>query len=270
MTTPLTSSSSGNPPGQAKKGRPTVTERVEEVTAGGPGSISPTSTLRIRPPFWHPDGTPAAGNPPDVPADPKGRNQVFQEEVVGQHKIDGLMRPFPVEFDYKGVSKKWILGRGLADNPPPGEALLTQLVRDLAVKVRNYNASLYCLRRIHYCNKFSDPANRNYWPPANPHGGDEPDPTSPSVLGRVAKAEQDWCKVTNELDKFLEDAKVSYATPGNPGTIKLLGVDMVEVNNYVIAMRVVVEGLPGGPPPPEVGGSSSQVSVSSPFSSSLP
>ena len=263
------SASTGNPPGQAKKGRPTNTERLEEVTAGGPGSTAPTSTLRIRPPFWHPDGSPPDGNPPNVPADPgtPRRNQVFQEEVVGKHKIDQLMRPFRVEFDYTGTSKKWILGGKLAATPPKNEVLLTQLAKDLAVKVRRYNASLYRLRRIHYCNRYSDAANRNYWPPANPHGGDEPDPTLPGVPGRVAKAEQDWCKVTKDLDDFIESAKTTYSAPPNPNQIKLIGLDMVEVNNYVIAMRVVVEGLPGNTTPPEPGGSSSQVSVSSPLSS---
>jgi hypothetical protein len=195
---------------------------------------------------------------------------VFQEEAVGKGK-DGLMRSFPVEFEYKGVSKKWILGGPLATTPPPGQTQLTQLIRDLAVKVRKYNASLYRLRRIHYCNKFHDDANKKYWPHPNPDGGDEKDPTAGStsdVTKRVSDAEQNWCTVTDDLDSFLESAKKGYPFAPAQSKIQLLGVDMVEVNNYIISMRVVVESIL--PPPPEVCGSSSQVSISSPFSSSSP
>src|SRR5689334_16870384 len=51
----------GDPPPSA--GRPALTMRLEEVAAGGPGSTAPNSTLRIRPPFWHPDGSTPGGNP---------------------------------------------------------------------------------------------------------------------------------------------------------------------------------------------------------------
>lgn len=255
-------------PGPATGGRPTLTMSLEEVTAGGPGSTAANSTLRIRPPFWHPDGSPPGG----TPADPKGRRQLFQEEIVGEvdhHK----MRSLPVEFEYKGVSKKWILGGAIAETAPLGHEQFTALVRALAVKVRKYNASLYRLRRIHYCNRF-DPT-KHYWPHPNPDGGDEKDPTAGDVPKRVSDAEKDWCTVTDDLDSFLERAKTGY--PNNPNdpndpnikrVIKLVGLDMTAVNSYVIAMRVVVESIVAAPP--EVCGSSSQVSISSPFSSSSP
>src|SRR5262249_11013181 len=133
-------------PGPATGGRPTLTTSLEEASGSGPDATAPYS-LRMRPPFWHPDGsTPDSSN----------RKQVFPEEIVGKAK-DQTMRPLPVEFEYKGLSKKWILGGPIVANPASGQRVLTQLVRDFAVKVRKYNASLYRLRRIHYCNKFSDP-----------------------------------------------------------------------------------------------------------------
>jgi hypothetical protein len=194
---------------------------------------------------------------------------VFPEETVGKGQ-DGKMRSHPVEFEYKGISKKWILGGPIADPAPTGHENFTALVRALAVKVRKYNASLYRLRRIHYCNKF-DPT-KHHWPHANPDGGEDKDPTAGDVAGRVAKAEQNWCDVADELDGFLERAKIGYPyDPNDPNiktVIKLVGLDTTAVNNYIIAMRVVVQSIV--PPPPEVSGSSSHVSIPSPFSSSSP
>ena len=249
--------------GPGGNGRPAaLTTSLEEVTdPKAPDSPSPLSNLRIRPPVWHPDGsTPDSSN----------RNQVFREEAVGKGK-DQMMHSFPVEFEYKGLSKKWILGGPIVDPPPRGQTLITLLCRDLAIKMRKYNASLYRLRRIHYCNKFKDPGSKKHWPHANPDGGDEKDPTAGTasdVSNRVSKAEQDWCDVTKDIDTFIENAKTGYPLAPATAKIRLVGLDMVEVNNYAVAMRVVVETLPGAPP--EVGESSSQVSISSPFSSTTP
>jgi hypothetical protein len=272
-------SAQGNPaPGNtgqpANKGRPVLTMGMEEVTPGGAGTTAPFSTLRIRPPLWHPDGSSPDGGAPATGGHPQGqpRKQVFQEEFVGLVAKDKKMHSLPVEFEYKGLSKKWILGGSLVDPPPKGHEDFTALVRALAVKVRKYNASLYRLRRIHYCNKFKDQT-KAQWPHPNPDGKEDTDPTSGDVSERVWNAEKNWCDVTDELDGFLETAKTS-GYPYDPNnstvvpTVKLVGLDMTAVNDYIIAMRVVVQAkIPG---PPEVGGSSSQVSISSPFSSSAP
>jgi hypothetical protein len=199
---------------------------------------------------------------------------VFPEEVVGKKAKDNKFQSLPVEFEYKGVSKKWILGGSIADPPPTGHVKFTALVRALAVKVRKYNASLYRLRRIHYCNKFSQ--TQSNWPHPNPDGGDEKDPTAGTpkdISDRVDNAEQNWCSVTDELDAFLESARTN-GYPYDPNdhnvtpVIRLVGLDATAVNNYVIAMRVVVRPIVNGGP--QLDGSSSQVSISSPFSSSTP
>src|SRR5262249_37036141 len=140
-----------------------------------------------------------------------------------------------------------------------GEAWLTSLIRELADLVRRYNASLYRLRRLHYFTYFRK---HKPWPPKNPHG----DPVLPPAVGKTLKdlvkdAERDWTKrVIPDLVDFLNSpyfcGKKEYS---------ILAADMIEVNNYIVSMRVVaVEENEDG----EVGGSSSHVSISSAFSSS--
>jgi len=252
------------------------TNALEQVKAPK-DSHTKTSTLRVRPPMWHPDGSPPEGNQDEnLPKDDKGRWQVFSEEVIGKCK-DGAYRSLPVEFEYKGFSKKWILGDRILDLGEPaaqGHVKFTKLVRELAVKFRKYNASLYRLRRIHYCNKYFGPQHKPRWPHANPDGGDgwdDKDPTAGTpkdIADRIDKAEQNWCTVTDGLDGFLEKAKVGYPIDDSTATILLAGLDTVAVNGYVIALRVVVQPTPGSIQLLQVDGSSSHVSISSPLSSS--
>jgi hypothetical protein len=210
----------------------------------------------VRPPFWYPDGR-------DFDNDQNKR--IFAEEVVGldlkSTASSKPSKPFGVEFEYKGVSKKWILGSKIAN---PGDAKdhenFTQLVRELAVKVRNYNASLYRLRRFHFCDKYHD--NPKTWPHANPDG-DPPDQLKPGTdpfVKLVKKAEENWWKVADELSDFLKTAKEKTYLG-----FTLIGADMIAVNGFIVSMRVVVTKDIR-----EEGGSSSHVSISSPFSSSLP
>ena len=88
-------------------------------------------------------------------------------------------------------------------------------------------------------------------------------------------AETDWVRVTNQLNKLLETA----STEGNNFGIELLAADMIAANGYIFSMRVVVKkrratAAAAADPAavawwrPEVGGSSSHVSISSTFSSS--
>ncbi len=255
-----------------------LTYGLEEVTNGSdPNSSTHTSKLRIRPPFWYPDGRPVAGTPP--PADhtqPDQRNRLFHEEVVGKNGAQQL--GFPVEFEYKGLSTKWILGGRIADpteyDPNSEQRLFTYMVTDLARLVRNYNASLYRLRRLHFCAKY----NKASWPRANPdgdpdpNGGDAKDPVSDGHFnGRRDAAETNWCTVTDALNTFLQNAKNNgYTSQSTPGRLMLQGNDMIAVNGYIVSIRVVVRT----PPEPgqmralEITGSSSHVSIRSPFSSS--
>src|SRR5208282_2705988 len=101
--------------------------------------------------------------------------RVYPVETVG---LDGLTPlPFPVPFQ-PGYSSSdgtdpdwWIHGAPISADDKP----LTKLVRELAVLVRNYNASLYRLRGFHFYNTYK------IWPSKNPDG--DPDTsaiTSPS------------------------------------------------------------------------------------------
>jgi hypothetical protein len=214
--------------------------------------------LPVRMPGWRPDG-----------ADWNGVQcqRLFHEEVIGVG-INGNGDPqsFPLEFEYKGCSKKWILGSKIArpQDVPAKEKNLTQLVGELAAWARRYNASLYRLRRLHFCNKYSN--SPKTWPRPNPSGAKPaiPNPSDTAGFGQMIKdAEGDWQDVTDKLRDYLEKARKSYLG------LALLAADMIAVNGYIVSMRVVVQKpISGGKETFEPGGSSSHVSISSPFSSS--
>jgi hypothetical protein len=244
---------------KAKKVRgQTVTYGLSSISSADP---STPFTLTIRPPGWFPDGA-------DIGT--KKRQRLFLEELAGITDTS-LLETFPVEFDYTGTSKKWILGSRIDTTKTDG---LTNLVQRLAVKVRQYNASLYRLRRLHvyWDSQDRDPRLVNF-PPPNPHGDPktEPDPINdlPKFKQMLKNAEDDWTNVSNQVNELLETA----SSDGNSFGVTLLGSDMIAANGYIVSMRVVVkypDPTPGGAPPPEVGGSSSHVSLSSAFSSSSP
>lgn len=216
-------------------------------------------TLPIRPPGWFPDGADFGKK--------KGQ-RLFLEEVAGITDT-GLTETLPVEFGYTGTSKKWILGSSI---DPTKTDNLTKFVQTLAVKIRQYNASLYRLRRLHFYwdYKDQDPRLVNF-PPANPHGDPKtrPDPINdvPGFKKMVKDAETDWTNVSNQVNDLLETA----SSDGNSFGVTLFGTDMIAANGYIVSMRVVAKPpVAPGLPPPEVGGSSSHVSLSSAFSSSSP
>jgi hypothetical protein len=222
-------------------------------------SADPTSpfTLPVRQPGWFPDGE-------DIGT--TKRKRLFLEEVAGITDT-GLTQTLPVEFDYTGKSKKWILGSRI-DTAQTDD--LTRFLQKLALRVRQYNASLYRLRRLHFYWDYKDQDSRLVtFPQANPHGDPKTDPDPINDLSGFKKmvedAEADWASVNNQVNDLLETA---YSSGNNFG-ITLLGVDMIAANGYIVSMRVVANPpATPGVPPPELGGSSSQVSISSPFSSS--
>jgi hypothetical protein len=228
-------------------------------------SADPTTpfTLPVRQSGWFPDGT-------DIGT--TKRKRLFLEEVAGI-TVTGLVETFPVEFDYNGTSKKWILG-GRIDTTKSDR--FTKFIRRLAVKLRQYNASLYRLRRLHFYWDYKDQEARLVtFPRANPHGDPKtnPDPAN-DVKGfkkMVKAAEADWIKVTGQVNDLLEKA----STASNSFGVTLLGADMIAANGYIVSMRVVVKprvtnaghAIPAAFAAPEVGGSSSHVSLESAFSS---
>jgi hypothetical protein len=225
---------------------------------------SPFKTLPIRKPGWFPDGADWGGTT-DQP--------LFQEEVVGIKKdtagndhIFPFGIPFPAINSNNEFSKNWALGHKLKQvNEMPGHLDFTAFVRRLALRARQYNATLYRLRRLHFYWHYQNAAAGSVqWPEHNPNDGKEttaPDPKGASTdfAARVCAAEKDWMQVTDQLNGLLENAKDS-SVDCKCGP---LAADMVTVNGYIISMRIVIK-LPGKEP----GGSSSQVSISSPFSSS--
>ena len=241
-----------------KKRGQTPTYGLSPITAADATDPSTPFTLSIRQPGWFPDAA-------DMGT--KKRKRLFLEEVAGITQTD-LVETFPVEFDYTGTSKKWILGSRIDATETDG---LTKLVRKLAVKVRQYNASLYRLRRLHFYWDYKDADSRLVnFPPANPHGDPKtnPDPINdlPGFKKMVNAAEANWAKVTGQVDDLLETA----SSDGNNFGVTLLAADMIAANGYIVSMRVVANPPipPGTVAPPEVDGSSSHVSVSSAFSSS--
>jgi hypothetical protein len=239
-----------NKPGnQANQGGPKHRQRVNPFT------------LSMKAPSWFPDGV-------DVPWNKKQGQ--FPGEAIGQ--VGENLRPFKIRFSDKDAashgenSHQWIFGNRIYE--PKGKAAkglekkspLAHMICELAKRVRRYNASLYRLRRLHLWFKGKVPM------PPNPAGGDPtanlPDPNSPEFHKCVQRAEKDWVKVTNDLGQFITKATKNK---------KLVTVDMVEVNGYVVSMRVITptkRPSSGGLIPLTLGGSSSHVSISSAFSSS--
>lgn len=246
--------------GGTKHGRLTSTYALSSVTPADPNS---PFALSVRQPGWFPDGADIGGQP----------KRLFQEEVVGI-KQNEVVESFPVEFG-AGPSNKWILGSPISAS----QGKFTTFVRKVAVKIRQYNASLYRLRRLHFYYDYrnTDPRLVKF-PKPNPHGDPKdangtpivPSPKSdPQQFKAMVKAaEDDWVRVADRVNQLLETA----SSETNAFGFQLLAADMIAANGYIVSMRVVVK-KPGanptpGPHPPETGGSSSHVSISSVFSSS--
>jgi hypothetical protein len=72
--------------------------------------------------------------------------------------------------------------------------------------------------------------------------------------------------VTNALDEFIDEIHTNY------GSLKISAADMIEVNGYIVSMRVIADNSnqdgSGTYRTTQIGGSSSHVSISSAFSSS--
>jgi hypothetical protein len=220
-------------------------------------------TMRMRDVGWHPDATLDSN---DL------REELFPEEAIGRDD-KGFLIPFPVPTSQDANGKdvpfldptqagagdgfnRWILGWSVpdvAEDEPP----LTTLVRELATACRHYNASLYRLRRLHY--HFYHPDDP--LPPQNPHGDPELPPRVGTTIAQlVAEAERDWKEVVIPQIQNLLDNKQTFGGKD----IQVIAADMMEVNGYIVSMRVIAEGVGEGA---EVGGSSSHVSISSAFSS---
>jgi hypothetical protein len=235
----------------------TTTHKLGEIkNQFGPAAAIFTMQRRI--PRWHPDADDDGSG---------GRKELHIEEAIRVNS-SGKFERFPVPtsaghaFEEPtgaadgAVFNRWILG-GKIEEQRPGESALTKLLRDLAVLVRRYNASLYRLRRLHF---FLNAPAGSPLPPRNPAGDEELPPTGGRTIEDMVKdAEKDWKKVTKEIDDFIDNR------PPHPTGLRNIMADMVEVNGYIVSMRVVTNATDERP---VIGSSSSHVSISSAFSSS--
>lgn len=218
-------------------------------------------------PGCHADKDPSPTNPDDM---------LFLEEALREDDKTKLPLPFsnPVSTDEFGnlvpfleprsddprlwmQFNKWILGHSIPEKAA-GEPRMTTLLRELASIVRIYNAELYRLRRLRF---FYDTNGTGPQPPQNPHGLDEVlfDSTGPistssqKFANYVDAAEKAWNQITTRLNEFIDKPYVD---------LKIEALDLVEVNNYVVSIRVVAKPVGQG----ELVGSSSHVSISSAYS----
>jgi hypothetical protein len=231
--------------------------KQEETYGVGHSDYKPEGghfALPKRMPGWFPDAADTTGA--------GSHDFMFLEETV--KLTDNGPVPWALPDPVK-PGTRWIVGDPIPDAPAnPKAKPFICLIRALALKVRVYNASLYQLRRFHYYDKYHND------PGPNPHGDKRaiPDPkTDPNGFhGRVQAAEEDWNKAAKALNDIIDPPDPSHPPLG----LDLVAVDMVQMNNYIVSMRVVAVPLSGaGKHPMEVGGSSSShVLISSAFSSS--
>jgi len=266
MSAPRILAQTGTEKKQAGKQRARKAGKHGQTNTYGLSSLSspdlstPFSSLPVRLPGWFPDGA-DWGN--------SKHQRVFPEEVIGITRAGLQASQIDRKYD-KGSSAQWILGFPIP-KPAQGEKALTTLIRDLAVVVRKYNASLYRLRRLHFHWRYKNSTSGQVvWPDPNPpFDPGYPNPNAADFKKTVKQADAHWNNVNDQLNKFLDDA-AEKGYPGQTPKVALIAADMVAVNGYIVSMRVVVEKpLKDTEKPKEIGGSSSHVSISSPFSSLL-
>jgi hypothetical protein len=221
-----------------------VRNHKQDCTTGigakiGP-DFKPTFTLSTRKPGWFPDAE-----------DPMhDQDYLFPEEAIRYVGIKPFGFLLPV---IPKPSAAQILGNVLptedrAKNP------FTILLREIADLVRMYNLTLYELRRFHYLKKFKESL------PKNTHGNqpDLPPLSDPDFDKKAQAAETTWTKAARDLDVFIDSG----------ASMRLVAVDMVQVNKYIVSMRVVaLQSTPDLHIFEAGGSSSSHVSISSAFSS---
>ncbi len=244
-------------------------------------SASPTHpfSLGIRLPGWLPDRIEDTGTIPKITEvlfpeeilEKKGGYLPFSHPRAPWHAAQSDATAAFLEPGSGGTSgtdgdwnnfNKWILGSAIIDANDESNKLFNRWLRDLCRRIRNYNWSLYRLRRAHIV------------------GGTGPLPEMPPLPNETASAAS-----VADVEKGWEDAveqllaALSTKFTNDYGECLPL-CDMVEVNNYIVSVRVVTVSpnnagvaVTEGQTPKrlQVGGSSSShVSVSSAFSSQQP
>jgi hypothetical protein len=253
--------------------REALTEKLGEIVSQPNSAFK---AIQVRMPGWRAD------------TQSNGAIKFFQEEAV--HGVSGVLEYFPPPRfptpdnpagEYFAEPKqpaqptdwntfnKWMLGVLL---PDPAVAPFDKFLTELAARVRRYNAALYWMRRLH----FREHAPSSQQLPRNPSGDQDggnplPDPITnrDDFATLVQGAITAWTGAADKLNNLLAGLESTVYDQGFKTTM----ADMVEVNGYIVSMRVV--SSPSSVPPPgheqskEMGGSSSShISISSAFKSS--
>lgn len=169
------------------------------------------------------------------------------------------------------VFNKWILGSPLDEKDEGNPNLFTEYIRELAILCRHHNAALYSMRRMHYALNAPIGSSEMQMNP-NGHADDKkavPSSVTLAFKTAVKEAENRWEDATRKLRNFIRDGLSQEEENFN------IIADMIEVNNYVVSMRVVARSPNSAQKSPNdmirtreyTGISSSHVSLSSAFSS---
>jgi hypothetical protein len=163
--------------------------------------------------------------------------------------------------------KSWSLGAPLNTTKPTA---FDTFLAEIAERVRRYNAAMYWMRRLHFHENdvpIKDP------PKWNKHGDklEKLDNlTASDFQTLVTNAEQEWNDAVDSLNLLLagNDPLPSSDSHSDQG-FKFTSADMVEVNGYIVSMRIVSSQpqTTSDYHTTQVGGSSSShISISSAFS----
>jgi hypothetical protein len=240
--------------------------KTKKAARGKLGKISkqpPKSKFKLkrRMPGWRPDTLKSE------------TEKLFPEEALYQDPTNARMAPFqppfeePPLFDPNDARSgaawhdfhSWMVGSPLPSQPTNAfDKFLTEIAR----RVRNYNAAIYWMRRLH----FHENAVPIGTPPdPNPNGdkvkGALPAKQTQDFKDLVSEAEAGWKSVVDDLNDLLAGREADYDFP-------LTTADMIEVNGYIVSMRIVSHEQTAAK---EIGGSSSShIYISSALSSSSP
>jgi hypothetical protein len=207
---------------------------------------------------------------------------LFPEEAIHQDKNYGFDAFFPPGTQAPFEDPIPILGAPFNKDP---NSHFDLLLSNIALWARNYNAALYWMRRLHFHLKhrlFPKDFKINTAPPRNPHG-DNDDPNhdvSEWQLNEfndantlpIKQAQERWGDAITKLNGFLATPQDVVLPDGTPKTFKQVWADMVQVNGYIVSIRLVADEKDYNPLSKlgvlEMGGSSSShISISSAFSS---
>lgn len=215
--------------------------------------------LKMRMPDWHTDA--------DEDPNTQERLDLFPEEALGKNKIGAI--PYLISnFDVHAAPSPngWLGGKVLPpdfESPGVPKATFNTLIFELAKCARNYNSTLYLYRLYHFASDYG-----NAQPHTNPNGPKRgglpfppPNPNDPNFDKYAQEIEARWKSAAKELDQLLDPSETEQSYSYT------VFADMVQVNGFIISMRVVA--VPAGPGKRflEISGSSSHVSIDYPFSS---